>query len=54
MREAHKELGIRDEDFVMPEGVIEVEIDSDTKLLPRANTRNTEKEIFFKSNRPTN
>ena len=54
MREAHKELGIRDEDFVMPEGVIEVEIDSDTKLLPRSNSKNTEKEIFFKSNRPTN
>ena len=25
MKEAHKKLGIPDEDFVMPEGVIEIE-----------------------------
>ena len=54
MKEAHKKLGIPDEDFVMPEGVVEIEIDADTKLLPNSSTKKREKEIFFKNNRPTN
>ena len=41
------------EDFSIPEGVIEVEIDSDTKGLPNNRTKNIEKEFFLKSNAPT-
>jgi penicillin-binding protein 1A len=54
MKEAHKKLGIPDEEFVMPEGVVEIEIDADTKLLPNSSTKKREKEIFFKNNIPTN
>lgn len=54
MKEAHEKLGIPDEDFIMPEGVVEIEIDADTKLLPNSSTKKREKEIFFKNNRPTN
>jgi penicillin-binding protein 1A len=36
----------------MPEGVVEVEIDSDTKKLPTSRTKKTEVEVFLKSNQP--
>ena len=52
MKEAHKTLNIPSEPFVMPEGVVEVEIDSDTKQLPTSRTKKTEIEIFLKSNQP--
>ncbi len=52
MKEAHKTLNIPNEPFVMPEGVVEVEIDSDTKQLPTSRTKKTEIEIFLKSNQP--
>ena len=53
MKEAHKTLNLPKEDFSIPEGVIEVEIDSDTKGLPNNRTKNIEKEFFLKSNVPT-
>jgi len=53
MKEAHKTLNLPKEDFSIPEGVIEVEIDSDTKGLPNNRTKNIEKEFFLKSNAPT-
>ena len=53
MKEAHKVLGIPNEPFDMPEGVIEIEIDSETKKLPTSRTKKTEIEIFLKSNQPT-
>ena len=53
MKEAHKTLNIPNQPFVMPEGVVEVEIDSDTKKLPTSRTKKTEIEIFLKSNQPT-
>ncbi len=52
MKEAHKTLNIPNEPFVMPEGVVEVEIDSDTKKLPTSRTKKTELEVFLKSNQP--
>ena len=52
MKEAHKTLNLPKEDFSIPEGVIEVEIDSDTKGLPNNRTKNIEKEFFLKSNVP--
>ena len=53
MKEAHKVLGIPNEPFDMPEGVVEIEIDSETKKLPTSRTKKTEMEIFLKSNQPT-
>ena len=53
MKEAHKVLDIPNEPFDMPEGVVEVEIDSETKKLPTSRTKKTEIEIFLKSNQPT-
>ena len=52
MKEAHKVLNIPNEPFVMPEGVVEVEIDSDTKQLPTSRTKKTEIEVFLKNNQP--
>ena len=52
MREAHKTLNISPEPFERPKGVIEVEIDSETKQLPNPRTKSKEKEIFFPSNAP--
>ena len=48
----NKTLNIPNEPFVMPEGVVEVEIDSDTKKLPTSRTKKTELEVFLKSNQP--
>ena len=53
MKKAHKTLNIPNEPFDMPEGVIEVEIDSETKRLPSSRTKKTELEVFLKSNQPT-
>ena len=38
--------------FEMPDGVVEIEIDSDTKQLPTSRTKNLEKEFFLRSNVP--
>jgi len=53
MKEAHKTLNIPNEPFDMPEGVVEVEIDSETKRLPTSRTEERELEVFLKSNQPT-
>ena len=50
---AHQELNIPKDKFEMPNGVVEVEIDSDTKKLPTSRTKKTELEVFLKSNQPT-
>ena len=34
MKNAHKELNIPKDRFEIPDGVVEIEIDSDTKQLP--------------------
>ena len=52
MKNAHKELNIPKDRFEMPDGVIEIEIDSDTKQLPTSRTKNLEKEFFLRSNVP--
>ena len=52
MKNAHKELNIPKDKFEMPDGVVEIEIDSDTKKLPTSRTRNIEKEFFLRSNVP--
>ena len=52
MREAHLELNIPKDNFEIPSGVVEVEIDADTKQLPTNRTKNLEKEYFLKSNVP--
>lgn len=54
MKEAHKTLNLPKEDFSVPEGIIEIEIDADTKGLPNNRTKNIEKEFFLKSNVPSN
>ena len=36
----------------MPDGVVEIEIDSDTKQIPTSRTKNLEKEFFLRSNVP--
>ena len=53
MKEAHKTLNLPKEDFSVPEGIIEIEIDADTKGLPNNRTKNIEKEFFLKSNVPS-
>ena len=53
MKKAHQELNIPKDKFEMPNGVVEVEIDSDTKKLPTSRTKKTELEVFLKSNQPT-
>ena len=53
MKEAHKTLNLPKEDFSIPEGIIEIEIDADTKGLPNNRTKNIEKEFFLKSNVPS-
>ena len=53
MKEAHKILNLPKEDFSVPEGIIEIEIDADTKGLPNNRTKNIEKEFFLKSNVPS-
>ena len=53
MKKAHQELNIPQDKFEMPNGVVEVEIDSDTKKLPTSRTKKTELEVFLKSNQPT-
>ncbi len=53
MKEAHKTLDLPKEDFSVPEGIIEIEIDADTKGLPNNRTKNIEKEFFLKSNVPS-
>ena len=55
MKNAHKELNIPKDKFEIPDGVVEVEIDSDTKQLPTSKTKNLETvekiwEIMFSSN----
>ena len=52
MKNAHKELNIPKDRFEIPEGVVEIEIDSDTKQLPTSRTKNLEKEFFLRSNVP--
>ena len=52
MKNAHNELNISKDKFEVPDGVIEVEIDSDTKQLPTNRTKNLEKEYFLRSNVP--
>ena len=53
MKEAHKILNLPKEDFSVPDGIIEIEIDADTKGLPNNRTKNIEKEFFLKSNVPS-
>ena len=53
MKEAHKTLNLPKEDFSVPDGIIEIEIDADTKGLPNNRTKNIEKEFFLKSNVPS-
>ena len=52
MKKAHQELNIPKDDFEIPSGVVEIEIDADTKQLPTNRTKNLEKEYFLKSNVP--
>ena len=52
MKNAHNELNIPKDKFEVPDGVVEVEIDSDTKQLPTNRTKNLEKEYFLRSNVP--
>jgi penicillin-binding protein 1A len=52
MKTAHTELNISKDKFEVPDGVVEVEIDSDTKQLPTNRTKNLEKEYFLRSNVP--
>ena len=52
MKRAHQELNIPKDNFEIPSGVVEIEIDSDTKLLPNSRTKSLEKEFFLKSNAP--
>ena len=52
MKNAHKELNIPKDKFEIPDGVVEVEIDSDTKQLPSSRTKNIETEYFLRSNVP--
>jgi penicillin-binding protein 1A len=52
MKNAHKKLNIPKDRFEMPDGVVEIEIDSDTKQLPTSRTKNLEKEVFLRSNIP--
>ncbi len=52
MKNAHNELNISKDKFEVPDGIIEVEIDSDTKQLPTNRTKNLEKEYFLRSNVP--
>ena len=52
MKNAHKELNIPKDKFEIPDGVVEVEIDSDTKQLPTSRTKNLETEYFLRSNVP--
>ena len=52
MKNAHRVLNIPKDKFEIPDGVVEIEIDSDTKKLPTSRTRNIEKEFFLRSNAP--
>ena len=52
MKNAHKELNISKDKFEIPNGVVEIEIDSETKQLPTNRTKKLEKDYFLRSNVP--
>ena len=51
MKQVHKEMNWQDKEFVRPDGVIEVEICKETKLLP-SKYCDVETELFIRGTEP--